>query len=264
MKTLSSGLVLILFSMTLVLLENSLPAAETASSPAFHALVFSKTLGFRHDSIPAGIGAIRELGAKYDFAVDATEDSAAFSPTNLVRYQVVILLSVTGDVWNQEQQLAFKEYILAGGGVAAIHGSLFGPLACADNWAWYGEMFCCAFTNHSAVQQAVVLREDSKHLSTLGLPSRWKRSDEWYNFTGNPRSCAQILATVDESTYQGGKMGKDHPIAWCRPVGLGRLWYTAMGHTETSYSEPLFRQHLLGGIRYAAKFQPKAEPVARP
>ena len=227
-------------------------AAATAA-PAFRVLVFSKTLGYRHTNIPTGIAAIRELGEKNHFAVDATEDSGAFTAENLKRYQAVVLLSVTGDVWNAEQQEAFKQWLLGGGGLAAIHGSVFGPLACEDQWKWYGEVFCCAFKDHSSVQPGVVTLEGAKHPSTAGLPERWQRSDEWYNFDGNPRGKAQILATVDESTYQGGNMGKDHPVAWCRPVGRGRLWFTAMGHTESAFSEPFFLQHLLGGIRYAAQ-----------
>ena len=164
----------------------------------------------------------------------------------------MVFLSVTGDVLNANQQAAFKSYVLNGGGFVAIHGAVFGPLACEDQWAWYGEMFCCAFKNHSGVVPATVDIEDPAHPSTGGLPARWQRTDEWYNFDGTPRGRAHVLATVDESTYRGGTMGKDHPIAWCRDVGKGRMWYTAMGHTESSFAEPLFLAHLLGGISYAA------------
>jgi len=225
-------------------------AADAGS--AFRVLVFSRTLGYRHASIADGIVALRELGRANGFAVDATEDSGAIAPSNLHRYRVVVFLSVTGDVLDAGQQGAFKDYVLGGGGFAAIHGAVFGPLACEDQWAWYGEMFCCAFKDHSGIVPAAVDIEDPAHPSTVGLPRRWQRTDEWYNFNGTPRGRAHVLATVDESTYRGGTMGADHPIAWCRTVGQGRMWYTAMGHTESSFAEPLFRRHLLGGIRYAA------------
>jgi len=228
------------------------PAADANPATGFRVLVFSKTLGYRHDSITNGIEAITNLGKKNGFAVDATEDSTTFTTTNLARYRAIVFLSATGNVLNHDQEDALKNYITGGGGFAAIHGALFGPKACEDQWAWYGEMFCCAFTNHSSSQLAVVNIEDARHPSTVGLPDRWQHTDEWYNFTGTPRGCAHILATVDEATYHGGKMGADHPIAWCRPVGKGRMWYTAMGHTKDNYREPLFLQHILGGIRYAA------------
>lgn len=219
---------------------------------AFRVLVFSKTLGYRHASIPDGIRAIRELGSANGFAVDATEDSGAIAPANLLRYRAVVFLSVTGNVLDPDQQAAFKNYVLNGGGFAAIHGAVYGPLACEDQWTWYGEMFCCAFRNHSGIVPATVDIEDPAHPSTIDLPARWQRTDEWYNFNGTPRGRAHVLATVDESTYSGGTMGADHPIAWCLSVGKGRMWYTAMGHTESSFAEPLFRRHLLGGIWYAA------------
>lgn len=218
-------------------------------------LVFSKTLGYRHASITNGLAAIRELGSQHGFAVEATEDSSVFTATNLARFQAVVFLSATGDILNPEQEAALRNYVVGGGGFAAIHGAVFGPNACEDKWAWYGEVFNCAFSNHSAVVPAQVKVEDATQPSTRGLPFRWLRTDEWYNFTGSARGQAHVLACVDESTYKGGTMGEDHPIAWCRRVGKGRMWYTAMGHTESSFSEPLFLRHILGGIQTAAGWE---------
>lgn len=235
--------ILCVLTMHLLLMPSSLRAEND------RVMVFSKTLGYRHASITNGIEAIRSLGATNGFAVDATEDSSAFTSTNLARYQAVVFLSATGDILNQDQEEAFRQYVANGGGFAAIHGAIFGPLACEDKWDWYGGLFCCAFINHSAIVPGTVIIEDSNHPSTAGIPTRWKRTEEWYNFTGTPRGCARVLATVDESTYQGGGMGNDHPIVWCRRVGKGRMWYTAMGHTESSFSEPEFLRHILGGIQ---------------
>ncbi len=215
-------------------------------------LVFSKTLGYRHASITNGIAAIQQFGSQHGFAVEASEDSTVFTPENLARFQAVVFLSATGDILNPEQEAAFRDYVLGGGGFAAIHGAVFGPNACEDKWAWYGEVFNCAFSNHSAIVPAQVQITDAMQPSTRALPARWSRTDEWYNFTGTPRGQARVLACVDESTYKGGAMGDDHPIAWCRRIGKGRVWYTAMGHTESSFSEPLFLQHILGGIQTAA------------
>ena len=63
-------------------------------APAFAAdfsvLIFSKTAGFRHDAIPAGITAIQQLGTQNNFTVEATEDAAQFTDTNLARFRAVI------------------------------------------------------------------------------------------------------------------------------------------------------------------------------
>ena len=235
----------ILFAILLIATFSMFAAEKKANSTV---LVFSKTLGYRHASITNGIAAISELGIKHGFRVEATEDSNTFTRSNLARFQTIIFLSVTGDVLNSEQESTFKDYLLQGGGFVGIHGAIFGPLACEEHWAWYSEMFCCSFTNHSAVVPGTVFIEDGNHPSTTGLPIRWVRTDEWYNYVGTPRTCAHVLATLDESTYRGGSVGADHPITWCREIGKGRMWYTTMGHTGSAFSEPHFLQHLLGGI----------------
>ena len=230
------------------------PAQTPAPAPAapFRALVFSKTTMFRHPSITNGIAAIQLLGQRNGFDVDATEDASVFTPTNLARYRVVVFLSTSGDILNDEQQTAFKGFVERGGGLAAVHAGVAGDVATEGTWPWYGEALCARFTNHSAIVQATVVVEDHQHPSTAPLPERWVRADEWYNFISSPRGQAWVLASMDETSYQGGTMPKDHPIAWCKQMGKGHVWYTALGHTEASYTEPLFLKHLLGGIHAAA------------
>ncbi|NOV97800.1 ThuA domain-containing protein [Isoptericola halotolerans] len=222
-------------------------AAET---DPFDVLVFSKTAGFRHGSIPAGIAAIEQLGVENGFSVDSTEDAGAFTDENLEQYEAVVWLSTTGDVLNDEQQEAFERYIGNGGGYAGVH-------AASDteyDWPWYGELVGAYFASHPANQDATIKVEDSVHPSTDHLPERWERYDEWYNFRSSPRDEVHVLASLDESTYQvgSGAMGADHPIAWCHEYDGGRSWYTGGGHTNESFAEPDFLEHLLGGIRTAA------------
>lgn len=237
------------------LVGSTVPARAQVSQPGKsepRVLVYSKTLGFRHANIPLGVSAISELGKENGFSVEATEDSAVFTREKLANFKAVIFLSVTGDVLNEEQEQALKNFVTGGGGFVGIHGALFGPSACEDKWEWYHDLCCVSFKNHSAVVPATVDVEDHAHPSTTGLPAHWQRTDEWYNYDGTPRGKAHVLATIDESTYKGGTVGNDHPIAWCKPIGKGLMWYTAMGHTEESFREPLFLKHVLGGIQFAA------------
>jgi type 1 glutamine amidotransferase len=225
-------------------------ALDAAHGPGFDVLVFSKTADFRHASIPAGIAAIESLGAAHGFAVDATEDAGVFTPEGLAPYEAVVFLSTTGDVLDDAEQAAFEKFIEGGRGFVGIHSA-------ADteyDWPWYGRLLGAYFLRHPAVQQADVVREDPLHQSTRALPETWMRTDEWYNFRTDPRRVAHVLLTVDEASYNPGKgaMGRDHPVAWCHEFDGGRAWYTALGHTPGTYSEPLFRKHLLGGIRFAA------------
>ncbi len=224
----------------------------------FNVLVFSKTLLFRHASITNGIAAIKQLGTEHGFHVDATEDASYFTAENLAKYKAIVFLSTSGNILDEAQQQAFKDFIEGGGGLAAVHAAVAGDVATAGSWPWYGEALCARFTNHSAIVQATVNVEDKDNPSTAMLPEKWVRRDEWYNFISSPRTKAHVLASLDETTYKGGTMGADHPVAWCKQMGKGRIWYTALGHTDASFKEELFLKHLLGGIQLAAGIQ-KAE-----
>jgi type 1 glutamine amidotransferase len=223
------------------------PASAAAPPAAPRVLVFSRTLGFRHKSIPDGVAALREIG-EGRWETDATEDAAAFTADNLRRYAAVVFLSTTGNVLDAEQQRAFEGYIRGGGGWAGVH-------AAADteyDWPWYGRLAGAWFLGHPKIQPATVRVEDRTHRSTMMLPAEWVRTDEWYSFRRNPRADVRVLATLDERTYDPEKtpMGADHPIAWYHEFEGGRAWYTAGGHTAESFREPLFREHLRGGIEW--------------
>ncbi|MGX1953035.1 ThuA domain-containing protein [Streptomyces anulatus] len=210
-------------------------------------LVFSKTAGFRHDSIPTGIEALKEIGKDTNITVDSTESAAQFTTSNLARYDAVAFLSTTGDVLNAEQQKAFENYVATGGGYVGIH-------AAADteyDWKFYGGLVGAYFDSHPQIQPATVRVEDHDHPATAHLDDEWQRTDEWYNYGTNPRDKAKVLATLDETTYTGGNMKGDHPISWCQTYEGGRSFYTGLGHTKESYAEPAFRGHVLGGLRYA-------------
>lgn len=222
-----------------------------ASQPSPRILIFSKTAGFRHDSIPDGINAIRQLGQQNNFDVDATEDSSQLNDTNLARYQTLVFLNTTGDVLDANRQASVQTFIRSGGGFVGVHSATDTEY----DWAWYGGLVGAYFQGHPDIQRTSIKVEDSSHPSTSSLPADWQRTDEWYNFRANPRGRVKVLAILDESTYNGGTMGADHPIAWCQFYDGGRAWYTAGGHTKESYAEPLFRQHLLGGIQFAAKIR---------
>jgi len=212
-------------------------------------LVFSKTTVFRHESIGSAIEAIRKLGDKHSFIVDTTENAEQFNEENLRRYKAVIFLSTTGDVLNQEQQNDFERFIQAGGGFVGIH-------AAADteyDWPWYGKLVGAYFESHPNdpnVKRGTFYTVDKNHAASDSLPERFERTDEFYSFKKiNPD--IKVLVKIDEKTYTGGTNGDDHPMAWYHAYDGGRAFYTAMGHTDESFSEPLLRKHLWGGIHYA-------------
>lgn len=210
-------------------------------------LVFSKTAGFHHASIPAGIKAVRQLGAENGFEIDTTTNADKFTEDSLQQYAAIIFLNTTGDVLNNYQEADFERYIQAGGGYVGIHSATDTEY----DWGWYGLLAGAYFESHPpGVHKASLTVKDKTFPATKGLPEKWEHTDEWYNFKKVNRS-THVLISVDEKTYQGGKMGNDHPVSWYHEYDGGRAFYTALGHTEECYTDKTFLQHILGGIQYA-------------
>lgn len=209
-------------------------------------LVFFETKGYYHESIPTGVAAIQLLGQQNGFLVDTSRNSDPFTDEQLAKYDAVVFMSTTKDVLNEEEQAAFQRFIRKGKGFAGVH-------AATDTeyeWPWFNQLVGAYFKSHPKQQDAVLHVTDKKHPATQHLPSTWKRWDEWYNFK-DIQPGLKILITLDESSYTGGENGAHHPISWYHTFDGGRAFYTGLGHTHESYADPLFLQHLLGGITYA-------------
>lgn len=217
----------------------------TAPKKKASILVFSKTAGYRHSAIAEGKAALLKLGRENNLSIDTTEDAAWFTDKKLKKYNAVIFLNTTGNVLNEEQQQAFEKYIQSGKGFVGIHAATDTEY----DWPWYAKLVGANFLNHPKTQKAKLVVIDKTHLSTAHLPDTWERTDEWYNFK-NINPAMKVIMTIDESSYDGGKNGANHPMAWFMEYDGGKSFYTALGHTPESYSDPLFLQHILGGIKY--------------
>lgn len=225
----------------LLALLSLLPLSARAADAV---LVFTRTEGFRHDSIPTAVAALRALAAERGWSLLHSEDPAEFSPQRLAGYRAVVFASTTGDVLDPAQQAALQAYVDGGGGFLGVH-------AAADteyDWPWYGELVGAWFANHPPGLQTTRVRQADG--------PAWAVTDELYNYRRNPRPWVQVLATVDESRYHGGTMGEDHPITWCRSIGKGRSWYTGLGHETAVYADEAFRAMLRRGLAYAGGAAP--------
>lgn len=220
-------------------------------------LVFSKTNGFRHESIPDGIRAIFKIGEDRNWKVTTTEDSTLFTSKFLNKFDVVVFLLTSGDVLNEDQQNAMEAFIRSGNGFAGIHSATVTEY----DWEWYGELVGAYFTAHPPTQEGTIIIEDPAHPSVPnGIKNTWTRVDEWYSFDRNPRDYVHVIMSLDESSYDVDdnnwfenkkiRMG-DHPIVWTREFDGGRSFQTALGHTPESYTDSLFLQHIAGGIEWA-------------
>ncbi|MDQ8202074.1 ThuA domain-containing protein [Pelagicoccus sp. SDUM812003] len=243
-------------------LVTSLLLAACAASPLFaqqfKALLYTKTDGWHHDSINAGVTAIQELSKLHHFEVYWTENTGmVFTDQKLKEYDVVIFLLTTGDVLDDQQQAAFERYIQAGGGYVGIHSASDTEYG----WDWYTKMVGHMFHIHPAIQTGVMKVEDPDFPGMDRFADKFLFTEEWYEFDAPRTDDLNYLLSVDEKTYRpaanwgakkGEGMGDFHPISWYKEYDGGRAFYTALGHLPATYSDADFMHHVYGGIYWAA------------
>lgn len=234
------------FVMLSCLLAGLMAAVVPCASAGERVLVFTRTAGYRHDSIPTAVATLQKLAGEAGLTADHSEDAGDFNTANLARYRVVVFASTTGDVLDPVQQRALEDFVRGGGGFVGVHSA-------ADtehDWPWYGGLVGAYFRSHPPGLQSSRVQPERD-----GRPAgaAWAIRDELYNYRSNPRAQVQVIATVDERSYEGGSMGADHPIAWCHAYAGGRGWYTGLGHDAAVYDHPDFLAQLRRGLRYAAR-----------
>lgn len=231
--------------------------SATSLAEQFNVLLFTMTQGWHHQSQLEGVAAMRQMADKHFFKMDWEEDPKVFNDENLKKYQAIVFLSTTGDILNPEQQAAMERFIKSGKGFAGIHSASDTEY----DWKWYTELVGRSFHIHPANQTAELQVIDRKFPGLERMPDKLLWTEEWYEFGPENIKGLNYILAVDEKTYdpatdwgtkKGAGMGKFHPIAWYHNYDGGRAFYTALGHMAADYSDPLFLEHVYGGIYWAA------------
>jgi len=221
-------------------------------------LVYSGSTGYRHASIPAAVAAIKALGEKAGYVIDTSEDPEVFSADNLAKYKALVLVSNSTDPKKPESEWlvgskrdALVGFLKAGKGVIGLH-------AAADshyNWGWYGQMIGGYFDHHpKGTPKGVVTVVDSRHPATAKLPRTLQRNDEWYYYKDFDPT-VRVLVTIDPKSIgdSGEADVNPNPLVWCHDFGGGRVFYSALGHTDESWSEPYLVDLMTGALAYAVR-----------
>src|SRR5690606_34581673 len=206
---------------TFILLLLSISAQQTAySQQKPRILIFSATESFRHDNIEDGALALMKFFESKGLHVEHSEDVKLFTEDNLMKYEVLVFLNTTGNLFNADQKKAFQKFINSNKGFIGIHA------ACdtEHKWPWYGKLLGAYFQSDTAIQEPSSEVPNNKHLSPKPLPETWRVKDEWYDYAlGHP--AIQVLMNLDEESYKGRKMGENHPIAWYHEFESSRVFY---------------------------------------
>jgi PKD repeat protein/type 1 glutamine amidotransferase len=219
-------------------------------------LTESRSPADAHSSTAAGVAALKEAGKSGGFKItEATQSAGAFTEASLESYRAIVFLNTSGDILSDNEQLAFEHYFKQGGGFVAIHAAI----TTEPSWPYMDSLLGTRATGtEPAPASATIKVADRVHDASKSLPEYWTHADGYYNFSANVRGRQHVLATVDEKTYAGGTMGHDHPVAWCQDLDGGRSFYTAGGHTASSFGDENFHEHLAGAIKWAAG---RSDPV---
>lgn len=240
--------------------DNERPRLTLAKGKQPRVLVFEKINGFRDvPSVDGAHAALAAMATRKGWALVFTDKGGAFNAATLSRFDVVLWNNISGDVLTLSQRKAFQTWLGQGGGYVGLHGSAGDPVYF---WDWYPDTLIGArFAGHPMNPQFQEARiaVDKSHALSAGLPTEWRMTDEWYSFKTNPRlTGAKVVLTLDESTYtREGRfgepldMGADHPLAWTRCIGKGRMFYSAIGHLPETYRHPLHLTLLENAIGWA-------------
>jgi len=226
-------------------------------------LIFSRTVDFRHDSIPTAINALKQQGPSHNIQFDSTEDQTLFTDSTLSQYDGILFLSNTGQVLDDPGIEAFQNWVNSGGNFVGVHSAS----DCLRNSTFFEDEVGAHFRDHANLQNATILVLNASHPSTNMLPQRWAVQDEMYHFKSDPRSIgAVILLSADTSTFtdetaNDPEEGSPSPKAWYQDHGagagtgvsgpVGRSWYTSLGHLNESWEDSTFMAHVMGGLTWA-------------
>ncbi len=242
-----------LLALTIVAAFAFFAAHPLAAAP--RVLIYQKNgKGFVHDNLAASAAAIRDLGNQNGFGVDVSTNPAVFTDANLKAYRALIFANSNNEAFeNDEQRAAFQRYIRSSGGFVGIHSST----GSERHWDYFQQVQGAKFLRHAPLGKFTMAVVDSKHPATAHLKEKWAWADECYFFT-NINPAIHVLLAVDVETLADPKLrsapGEQvkgvFPLAWYQQFDGGRQFYTSLGHKSEYYSDPIFRQHLLGGIRW--------------
>jgi type 1 glutamine amidotransferase len=220
-------------------------------------LIFTKTAGFRHDTVDVAVGALRGLAKDRGWHVEASEDSGVFNAETLAGFAATVWFNTTGSLLSNAERTAFERFVREGGGYVGLHAAS----STGYDWPFYAALVGALFDGHPPPQSATLRVTDAAHPATAHLDRSFSWVDEWYNFREPPRDVRALLE-VDESSYTGGTLGASHPIAWCHEAFGGRAFYTALGHHAAAYSDPRLLGHIGGGMAWAARVENRARVPA--
>lgn len=213
-------------------------------------LIYTRTLGYRHaDAIDAAAQVLPGRLETEGISSAWTDDPDVFAAALPDHRAVFFLYTCGNDILDPAGKADLERFVRGGRGFIGLHSA-------ADTeylWPFYQALQVAPFESHPVIQAATIDVVDRTHPAMAQLPEpSWSATDEWYNFPRDPGELptVHVLATLDETSYVGGTMGDHHPIIWEHSELGGRALYSALGHVAERWQDPVFVDHVVGGVRW--------------
>lgn len=234
----------------------ALPAeAQVKPRSARKLLIFTLTKGYRHSSIPIGAEAIRLMGEKTGaYTAEISDDPNMFRPERLSRFDAVLMLSTTGELFDDPAlKQSVLNYVSGGKGWMGIHAAT----DCFYNWPQYGAMIGGYFDGHPWHENVTIRIDDPKHPCCAAFEGRpLEIVDEIYQFRAPySRHKLRVLTSLDVLRTDMNKEGirrsdGDFAVSWLHRYGKGRVFNCSLGHREEIYWNPIVLRHYLSGLQF--------------
>ncbi len=264
-------------------IKAALPSAAVAKpAKARKLLVYSRTRGFRHGSIPVGQKCMELLGEKTGaWTATVTEDASFFEPDRLKEFDAVLMLNTTGDCLTTDPKEfegkppelkeadavrakrlinSLHDFVANGGGLAGIHSAT----DTYGNEPLYSKVIGGTFDGHpwGSGDTVTVKVRDPGHPLTASFKAGGDKFDikdeiyqlKNYDATAQHNLLGLYLGEGSKTNMTKGGIKRtdgDFAISWIRNEGKGRVFYCSLGHNDEIYMTPSVVGLYLAGIQFA-------------
>ena len=236
-------------------------------------LVVTATQGYRHtDAIAASKQRLRQAEATSEIRFDFTEDPSVLTARNLAKYDVLFFdnstlriappnpgdsasraavrwppAGVANPVTRAEQQ-AIATFVRNGKGFVAAHSGVDALYGSPEYRDMVGGGL---FLDHPFTRVARVIVEDPKNAAVSQFGPSVMLKEEFYYLDHDPRPNSHVLLSLDLASV-GDTTHTDHPLAFIRRYGRGRVYVNVLGHFADTWMRDDYLTSILQGIRIAA------------
>lgn len=244
------------------------PSASAEDAKPAKVLMLTQSKGFTHGSVrrpdkeklaPAEVAMI-QLGQQTGlFEVTCTQDAEAdFTKENLAKYDVVMLYT-TGPMNkpNKAENLPIDheafEYLLnewlpqPGHGFIGFHSAT----DTGADYEPYWDLIGGSFNGHPWGSGSTVTFtvHDPDHPGVKPFGAEFEIKDEIYQYSHWLPEKVRVLASLDMAKTSL-KKPYHVPLIWVKEVGQGKMYYTNLGHNETTWTNKTFLDSVTGAMKW--------------